>query len=240
MENPIRKALGPVTIKSADQGKVEALFSTFNVLDHDKDVVLPGAFKDGAAVRMSAYNHGSWGGSLPIGKGVIRTTDDGAIFEGEFFMGTTAGRDTFETIKQMGDLQEWSYSLDNVTAEMGVWEGEAARIIKAVDVHEVSPVLKGASIGTRTVGTKSESMTFQEHIDAVLADVVKLNSRAHEVLALRAEKGKRLGAASLEQIEQLAGQIKALDELLSADPPEAAELAEEFQREYLRFLSLTN
>jgi hypothetical protein len=54
-----------VRVKDAAQGLVEAVFSTFNVIDSDGDVTLPGAFEEGAPARVSAYGHTSWDGKLP-------------------------------------------------------------------------------------------------------------------------------------------------------------------------------
>jgi hypothetical protein len=149
-----QKLLRGVEVKSEAEGLVSAVFSTFNVVDRDGDVVLPGAFKSGAPVRISAYGHGSWNGMLPVGKGNITTNDREAVLTGRFFMDTQAGRETFTVVKELGELGEWSYSLENVVAKEGLWQGRKARIISRVDVHEVSPVLKGASIGTRTLATK--------------------------------------------------------------------------------------
>ena len=101
-----RKSL-ELKITDADQGLVEAVFSTFNVIDHDGDVLLEGAFEDGAKVRISAYGHRSWMGSLPVGRGTIRAEKDRAVLEGQFFLSTEAGKETFEVIKQMDELQEW-------------------------------------------------------------------------------------------------------------------------------------
>src|SRR3990167_6551310 len=96
-------------IKDAEKSQSEAVFATFGVIDHDSDVTLPGAFEDGAEVPISAYGHSSWMGDLPVGKGVIRTTEQEARIEGQLFLTTTAGREMFETVKAMGGLQEWSY-----------------------------------------------------------------------------------------------------------------------------------
>lgn len=160
------KALQGVEIKDAALGTVEAVFSTFNVKDSDGDVTLPGAFEDGAAVRISAYGHASWGPSRgaslvpmpPIGKGILRTTSDEAILQGQFFLKTQAGADTFELVKEMGDLQEWSYGYDVNESEKGKHEGESVRFLKSLVVHEVSPVLLGAGVGTRTLAVKGKQL----------------------------------------------------------------------------------
>lgn len=154
-----RKSL-ELKITDADQGLVEAVFSTFNVIDHDGDVLLEGAFEDGAKVRISAYGHRSWMGALPVGRGTIRAEKDRAVLEGQFFLSTEAGKETFEVIKQMDELQEWSYSLDDVeTALVSDLPDElqgAYRAIRKVMVMEVSPVLAGASLGTETLSVKKK------------------------------------------------------------------------------------
>jgi hypothetical protein len=53
-----------------EKGAVRAIISTMNVVDHDGDLVLPGAFGQ-QRVIISAYGHGSWQGALPVGKGRI-------------------------------------------------------------------------------------------------------------------------------------------------------------------------
>lgn len=151
----MRKSFTGLTVKSADKGEVSAVFSTNNVVDKDGDVTLPGAIKDGAEVVISAYQHGSSiGGELPVGRGVIRATDDESILEGKFFLNTPQGRATFETVKQLGDLGEWSYSLHDVISERGELNGEPVNFLKSIRVKEVSPVLIGAGVNTRTLGVK--------------------------------------------------------------------------------------
>jgi hypothetical protein len=152
-----RKSFTGALVKAGAEGRVEAVISTFSVLDKDGDVVLPGAITDGQEVVISAYGHTSHGGALPVGKGVIRTTNTEAILHGQFFLSTTAGRDTFEVVKNLGALQEWSYSLHNVRGYQGTHDGQPANFIESVFVKEASPVLIGASIGTRTLSAKSKA-----------------------------------------------------------------------------------
>src|SRR5690242_14893040 len=106
------KRFSPAEVKATDKGQVTAVFSTFNAVDSDGDVTIPGAMQDGAEVVISAYGHTSWSGHLPVGKGVIRTTPDEAILEGQFFLDTTAGRDTFAVVKELGARGQWSYGYD--------------------------------------------------------------------------------------------------------------------------------
>jgi HK97 family phage prohead protease len=144
-------------VKDADKGQVEAVFARFNVKDHDYDLTLPGAFEEGAKVLISAYGHRSWMGQKPVGRGTIHADGEKAWLEGEFFMDTIEGKDTFLTIKGTGELQEWSYGYDvletgEVTEDLrqrGIY-----RVIKKSRVYEVCPVMLGAGVDTETVDIK--------------------------------------------------------------------------------------
>ena len=175
-------------------GSVRVLFSKLNVIDRDGDLTLPGAFKAGQEVRISAYNHASWGGALPVGKGAIHEEGDTAIFEGKFFLDTAAGAETYKTVKAMGDLQEWSYGFDVLDADSQTMGDQWVRTLKSLDVFEVSPVLLGAGIDTQTLDIKSASPAGKgrliDHAASVLADVKALSARAHAVAELRAKDGR--------------------------------------------------
>jgi hypothetical protein len=138
------------------EGKVTAVFSTFNVVDRDGDVVMPGAISHGR-VAISQWNHGSWNVGLPpVGIGVIGTTGSEAIMTGQFFMDTEAGYLTFRAVHALhvAGIGEWSYSLHGIVSRRWKVGGRDARIIDRVTVREVSPVMQGASINTRTLDAK--------------------------------------------------------------------------------------
>lgn len=144
-----------VEIKDESKGLVRAVFSTFNKIDSHKDVTPPGAFSDGEEMPISSYGHTSWDGALPVGKGSIRQTAKEAIFEGEFFLETTGGRDTFMTVQKLGPLGQWSYGYDALEESFGEFDGQRVRFLNKIKVHEVSPVLIGAGVNTRTLSAKS-------------------------------------------------------------------------------------
>ena len=135
-----------------EEGKFSAVFSTLNVKDHDGDVTLPGAFKDGQEVRISYWGH-RWN-DLPVGKGIIHADDMKAWVDGQFFMDTNAGQETYKTVKNLGGLQEWSYGFDVLKRSYGEFEGDDVQFLESLDVHEVSPVMLGAGIGTETTDIK--------------------------------------------------------------------------------------
>lgn len=179
-----KSALSGVEIKSASRGEVEAVFSTFNVVDKDGDVTFPGAFTEGEEVAISGYGHSIWKGDMPVGRAKIRTTRTEAILQGHFFMNTTAGRDTFEVVKAVGPRQEWSYGFDVLHApETGTFGGRKANFLKKLKVHEGSPVFQGAGINTRTLTVKSlvnSGLTTEEAVLAVSATEYSAAIRPHD------------------------------------------------------------
>jgi hypothetical protein len=148
-----KTTLANVEIKqSGPAGTASAVFSTFGVKDHDNDVVVAGAIADGTEVVIGAYNHFSVrGGALPVGKGLIHADASKAWVDLNFFMDTEAGRDHWSVVKQLGQLQEYSYTFKILDAAPGRLHGEPVQFLKDLDVFEVSPVIRGASIGTHTV-----------------------------------------------------------------------------------------
>ncbi len=148
-----KKLFGAVEFKEDGKGgEFRAVFSTLNVKDLDGDVTLPGAFTDGEAVRISYWGH-RWA-DPPVGIGVIHADEKEAWVDGKFFLDTEAGRETYQTVKNLGALQEWSYGFDISDFSFGKFEGEEVRFLRKLKVHEVSPVLLGAGIDTRTTAIK--------------------------------------------------------------------------------------
>lgn len=214
----MHKTFTDVHVKDADKGLVEAVFSTFNVVDKDGDITLPGAIKDGTEVVISAYGHQSHWGSLPVGKGVIHTTKTEAVMKGQFFMDTTAGRETFTVVKELGGLGEWSYSLHDVTSKSGELDGQRVNYLESIGlIKEVSPVLIGAGVNTRTLTAKGFD-TLREELDATVAAVKSAIDSTERVVALRAEKGKTLSNVNVEGLAGLAECVERLKTLLDTAP----------------------
>lgn len=189
------KGLADLTwVKDAPVGSVAATFSTFGVVDRDGDVTLPSAFTDGSAVPM-VWSH-DW--SRPVGKGVIRVRPDRAVFEGAFFLKTAWGADAYATVTEMGDLQEYSYGFQIKEAAPGVHDGQPVRVLKSLEVFEVSPVLVGAGVGTGTERIKSGGLV------AALAE---------------AKIGRRFSGATRRDIQTV---IEALTALIADAEPESA------------------
>lgn len=167
-----------VEVKDEAQGLVEAVVARTEIVDKEGDLFLKGAFGE-QEVRVSTYNHKSWpqmGGEMPVGKGRIFERGDEVVAQLRFFLNTVGGREHFALVKEMGELQEWSYGFRpsaatkaEVTEDMRA-KG-ASRAFSRVPVVEVSPVMLGASVGTRTLAVKAEDATPPE--DEALPAVVK-------------------------------------------------------------------
>lgn len=230
------KSLTAFEVKDADKGIVTAVFSTFDVIDSDGDVTRPGAFEEGAPVRISAYGHSSWTGELPVGKGTIRQTKKEAILDGQFFMNTTAGSDTFTVVKELGELGEWSYGYDPIEMSFGEFEDQQVRFLNKIKTHEVSPVLLGAGVNTRTLVAKARGDNrFMEEAGLVMAAVADLLDRADDVVAQRHAKGKDgIGAESAGLLEQIAERLKRFDAVLRQAPAQEQD-NDEVMHELLRF-----
>lgn len=150
-----KKFQAPIELK-ADHGKegtFRAIFSRFNIIDHDQDVVIPGAIDDGTKVRISYWGH-RWQ-DLPVGRGVVRTDDEKAWVDGELFLSTEGGRETYETLKGLNDLAEFSYGFDVLEAERGTFRNEDVQFLKKLKLFEVSPVMLGATPDTALLAIKS-------------------------------------------------------------------------------------
>ncbi len=238
------KALTGIEVKDTAKGLIEAVFATLNVIDKDGDVTLPGAFTNGEKVRISAYGHKSWDGVLPVGKGEINEVGNEAILTGQFFMNTAAGRETFEVVKELGALAEFSYGFDVLENSFGVFGDDERKVqfLRKLQVHEVSPVLLGAGIGTRTLVAKAAGgggIKLTEHVAAVLADFDELVDRIADVQATRAEKGKTLGADTQAGLEKFEVTMKRLRDVMANAPrPDDNDLQQLLVREAARFEQL--
>ena len=213
-----------------ETGTVKAVFSKFNEVDSDGDVVLPKSIRSGYGDKGVAM---VWGHDWKhvIGKGKITQDDDNATFEGSFNMNTEKGREAYETVKAMDDLQQWSFGFEVHDSEQGMFtkdngDEQEVRYLKDLKVWEVSPVLVGANQNTRTLAIKNdESMDLDEKIedteieipeekqksgksfvgevDELLISMVSLLQRAKELTSLRINKDKTLSENSADALGKL-------------------------------------
>lgn len=153
-----------LTIESMnDAGIGLARLATLSAVDSDGDTYQPGAFswKEGGsqwAPMIVAHNRGM----MPFGKSRVFEQDDAAFAELHLNLETQAGREWYEALKfdlAKGEpVQEWSYGYEVLDADFRYSGRTKIRVIKQTDVHEVSPVIRGAGLGTRTLGIKSAAL----------------------------------------------------------------------------------
>lgn len=200
-----------IQFKEAQEGAFTAQIATLNVVDSDGDLTKSGAFPTGKELLISAYQHGSWQGALPVGKAVIREIGDAVIAEGQFNLNSASGREHYEAVKFTGSLQEWSYGFWPVKWNMEEIDGKQVRILESVDPVEISPVLKGAGVGTATLAIKEDDgAPFAQHFETALAAVVGVVERSKSLADLRRKEGRTLSQANRNRIKDLQSQLNTL------------------------------
>lgn len=210
------------SIDSAKEGDIEVAFARLGVVDKDRHLTEPGAFPV-KAVPLSAYGHTSWperGARLPVGRVDLVEAGDLAKAAGAFFLQTSHGRDTYETVKALGDLQEWSYGYKILSAIKSKDASGPILRLKSLDVREVSPTLVGAGVGTYTIGIKSgddegplAGLPFSDHVERVLLDAGELVTRSKGLRELRLKAGRELSSANREKLVRLRDSFAPLDEI---------------------------
>jgi len=214
-------------LKAEEEGAFTARIATLDVIDHDGDIIRPGAFPKAKELPVSAYQHTSWNGALPVGKAVIRESGADVLADGLFNLKTSGGRDTYEAVKFAGS--EWSFGF-KVTASGSEKELEAYakehdgarpyRIITKVEPYEISPVLLGAGINTQTLGIKA-GLPYADEAEAALAAVNAFAERTKSLADLRRKEGRDLSDPNKQRIEallkSLAGVQEELNDLLAVD-----------------------
>jgi len=218
MDSIERKGLA-VEFKAGDKGEFTARIVTLNIPDKDGDVTPPGAFPPATDVLVSAYGHASWGGALPVGVARIQESGQEVLADGRFNLATAIGRDTYETVKFSGPLQEWSYGFKVLESGQDTIDGKLVRVLKRVQPFEVSPVLKGAGVLTATLGIKADSADSLARLAAIINE-----SREAVVLRLKSQAltpaHQSVLSAHIRDLESLLRDLKALN----TPPPDAASI----------------
>jgi len=208
------------------EGKVEAVFSVFNMVDSDNDIIVPGAVKSGFGDKGVAM---VWGHDWKdvIGRGVIEQDNEKAVFKGQFIMDTERGRDAFNTVKAMGDLQQWSFGFEVLDSDKKMitkndGTEHEVRELKELKVWEVSPVLVGANQNTYTMAVKNEKSSgvrFEDEVSDVRNRLDKLINRSKELTSIRLEKEKQLSENVVKNLIDLQNSLSdaysELDDMLN-------------------------
>lgn len=166
-----------MTVESVDDtGKGLAKLGSLSAIDRDNDTYMPGAFSWDTqwASMLPAHNRSK----MPFGK--ARVYEDGDTIYAEFQLNleTEAGREWHAALKfdlaTGNPVQEWSYGYSTLDAEFRISAGaERVRVLKKVKVHEVSPVLRAAGLGTGTMQIKSAALK-DGRFNPLLADLAEM------------------------------------------------------------------
>jgi hypothetical protein len=144
-----------VQVKSSAAGQVTAILAELDKVDHDGDLYTAETFTEGAELAISPYNHSTmYGTTIPVGKGVLHVEQSYIWVEAQYFLENESAREAFTVVKQMGASQQWSWGFKSVDAEPILMGERQVNLIKKAEVFEASPVVRGASIGSRTMTAK--------------------------------------------------------------------------------------
>lgn len=243
-ETMATKSFRGFAIKDADKGEVEAVVATLGVIDRDGDIIRNGSLKGTASVTMSAWGHDAMYGAVPAGKGKLREEKNALVFSGRAFLSTTGGKETFEVLKEMGEDQEWSFGFrvtgweapSDEEKKAGAW-----RVITKMDAFEVSPVIVGAGLNTRTLAVKSAQADGDDTPpppSAVPALDDEVKSIVSEIMARREAEAKAAADLAAETERKAKEDADAIEAKAKADADAArrAEELEAVQRIHERFV----
>jgi hypothetical protein len=194
-------------VKDEAKGEVAAKIATLEVIDKDGDIIRKSALPKGAKAAMSRWGHDAVFGERPVGKGPLIEKNGELHFAGKVFLKTTEGRETFETMKEMGTDQEWSFAF-----KVAGWENPspdekkqgAYRIITKMEpvsekLFEVSPVLAGAGMGTHTTSLKNDKAADVAFTDAQRAEIKSIVQEAVKEAVAAIDAKAEPGAPNTEE-----------------------------------------
>jgi hypothetical protein len=170
-----------------------------------------------------------------MGKAHIEERGDQAIAVGQFNLDIPAAADWHSALKfdleHAPSIQEWSWDFRPVESSEDTVDGETVRRLVKLDVKEVSPVLRGASVGTGTLSVKEDGEnkqpTLPEQIETMTDQVGAVIAQLQGISEGRKARGRSLGKDTqlatialakrwLELNDQLTALIKG--DMLPDDP----------------------
>ncbi|MCX9146610.1 HK97 family phage prohead protease [Erythrobacter sp. WG] len=196
-----------------ETGKGLAILARLTEVDHDGDTYAPGAFSWKGGEQWCALIHQHDRYKMPFGKARVYEEGDIAFAELHLNLETRAGQDWHKTL--LFDLatgkavQEYSYGFNVIDADFQVRGEDRVRVLKRLDVHEVSTVLRGAG---RNTGT----LTMKELKEAGFAPLIGGLGELAEALK---QDPQALTATGRKQLEEIHARIGAA---LNPEEPETA------------------
>lgn len=153
-----------MTIEKMDEaGTGRARIAQLSAVDSDGDTYAPGAFSwkagGGQWVNMIPAHDRR---AMPFGKAWLYEEGDWCVADLHLNLETQTGKEWHSTLKfdlaKGTPVQEWSYGyrvLDGIYEQR---DGNHVQVLKKLDVDEISPVLRGAGVGTGTLSMKSAEL----------------------------------------------------------------------------------
>jgi len=237
----------PIELKEdGDKRYIEAVFSLFDTIDSDNDVTKANALRSGYTGNKVplVWNH-DW--SKVIGRGIIETDNQKAVFKG-YFLNTEAGKEAYETVKAMQDMQQFSYGFQVLKSSKGTHidsKGEEVpvRVLEDVKVWEVSPVLVGAQQNSFVQALKSGLEPVDEEIKAemqVESTEPEVSSETDASISKSSQQGMRLGEHAVASLEELKAFTERIEDLASLRNSEKKTLSSKSTEMISKYLSGLN
>lgn len=228
MEREYKNISGEVK-EISEKGMGLAIISTMNVVDSDGDVVVPGAFGEQIVPMIPTH---SWQ-SAPIGKASIKESGETAIAEFKLNLETALGSDWYKSLKFDMDnppvRQEYSYGFSVIEESRGEFDGRTVRFLKKLKVHEISPVLVGAGIGTTTLALKEGKQSkLEDDIAIVRENIEKLIARVKGIKELREKDGRSISKERIKELIDIEGLLVEMNQLLQPPDTEQNKVIFEF------------
>jgi len=237
----------PIELKEdGDKRYIEAVFSLFDTIDSDNDVTKANALRSGYTGNKVplVWNH-DW--SKVIGRGIIETDNQKAVFKG-YFLNTEAGKEAYNTVKEMQDMQQFSYGFQVMKSSKGTHidsKGEEVpvRVLEDVKVWEVSPVLVGAQQNSFVQALKSGLEPVDEEIKAemqVESTEPEVSSKDDASIISSSQQGMRLGEHAVASLEELKAFTERIEDLASLRNSEKKTLSSKSTEMISKYLSGLN
>ena len=165
--------------EDGDIGYIQGYGSVFGNVDSYGDIVVKGAFVNSIKKKMPALllQHNP---SDVVGVWKVAKEDkNGLYLEGELNLKVQKARENYELLKQ-GALKGMSIGFSTIDSE---YNQEGKRLIKEVDLWEVSIVTFPANVAAQINGVKSSEPISKREIEAILRDAGMSISQAKAFIA---------------------------------------------------------
>jgi len=212
-----------LTIEKMDEaGSGLARIATLSAVDLDGDTYERGAFgwKEGGGQWvpiLPAHDRRA----MPLGKAWVYEEGDAALAGLHLNLATQAGKDWHATLRfdldKGNPVQQWSYGYDIVDADFEQRGEKRVQVLKRLDVEEISPVIRGAGVGTATLSIKGAALK-----DAHFAALVGELGEVADILDAGPETLSATGIKQLAEIHRALGDVLAADVTRKTVPDDSA------------------